>query len=646
MKHKVKLLLTANLFMLLPHPAAAAVRKSTTAASAEIFADRMSYDRNKNLITARGSVEVFYKDMRFTADLVEFDNVKSEIYGWGGVNFTKSGYSLKSSEIFYNINTSTGTVYNTSVKAPPMYVYAEEVQIRGNDEFFIPSGDITTCDHNPPHYMFRGKKIHLKLNSRFSALNTLMYVRGVPTFFYPYYTKNLGPEGLKLDFDAGKSSRDGYFLKSSVIYPFTRNSESYLGLDFMTERGVGFKGGHTYRTNKGFANVDGYYINEKNTGIKRGKLYLRGWQEIFKDISVRYRTEYTSDYDFNYNYSQAYYDFRQNNLYYQLGFEYSPSKYILSLYGNKMESWTEKGYEVSDLVVPGAELKLLPVKISKRYSFWGETGYENRYFPSEEKWASSFGWEGKIQGIHRLNFSGVYFLTLTPGFSYDGVWKEGFIIDDYVGLSAGLRQGFYGKLFVDNSYRWRRSAKYPFTIVENLLKTGIRYRPLRNIDLSMQTYFDFSENPVNSVREDIYSTVRYRFFHNRIYLRNRYDYKAEKTREWLVELEISDYAQTRVKYSYLYPDRLDIQQKFMFHLRPFYLTLGARFYLDNFNFDRFVEHSASLDWDMHCWNSRMQVLKRGDETQVWLLFNLTAFPRDKVGVYGNLKHRDLRYHRE
>jgi hypothetical protein len=49
---------------------------------------------------------------------------------------------------------------------------------------------------------------------------------------------------------------------------------------------------------------------------------------------------------------------------------------------------------------------------------------------------------------------------------------------------------------------------------------------------------------------------------------------------------------------------------------------------------------------MHCFDSEFRILKRGEETEMWVMFNISAFPEPKAGIYKNFLYDDIRYVRE
>ncbi len=604
----------------------------------DIFADEIRYERKQGRIFAKGNVEIYFEGVRISANIIEYDRKNNTIYAWGDIHFTKEEYSLTAAKLIYNVATSTGVVYNVRINATPIYVCADKIFIKADGEFFIPAGDITTCNYIPPCYMFRGRSIHLKLDSWIRSLHTFLLIRNIPVFYYPSFFKNLGPERLKTDINVGQSNRDGFFLRSKFSYPFTEHSRSYIGADFLTKRGIGLKAGHTYRTSTGFSDLNIYYLRELHPPKNNLNLDIKGWQKIYKNLIFRYRVEYTSDFDFAYNHLMK--EYRRRNIY-QFGFDWMQQDYIISLYANKKETWKDEQYIISDFILPGASFKLLPVKLPGRINFSANIDYKNLYI-SYDNWQSTLNWYSRLRGSYRLNITNSYSITLSPGIKYEGVWKDSLGYNDYLNFFTGLNQGIFNILFLNNKYTVRTSLQYPYNITKNFLESELLFQPFRQAKLSIKSSYGFRDN-ISEPVSDFFSYAKIDFSGYDMFIRHRYDFHKNQTTEWLYELNIDNFSRTRIKYNYLSPGLIDIGQNFTFNINPLKINIGTRFHLKDYKFDEFIEQSISIDWDMHCWQSQIKLLRRREDIQFWVLFNLTAFPDRKIGIYGNPRLNDYRF---
>ncbi len=623
---------------------------------ADITADSILYDSAEDTVYARGSARVVYSGMDFTGDHIIYCRRSSVVEARGNIVFKMERYTVYASSMSYNLRSSTGTVYDTRITASPLYITAPKVLIAGTNEFLIPEGDLTTCDHQPPHYRFAGRNIRLKMDSRITAWNTVLYLRGAPSFYYPYFFRNLGPEKLRYSFDAGKSDSAGYYLKTRVSYPFTERSRTYAGVDLMSVKGAGFRLGHEYGHSGGRSEAEVYYINESDTGARRWRLFLKGWHRASGDLTLNYRTEYTSYREFGYDYDRESALYKQENLYYQFGADLSRTRYQASLYSDRMDIWEDGSYSIDRFILPGASLRLFPLALPGRVSFSGDTGYENRYEDDRGLWSSALNWRGIFRGSYRLDPGRRYYVSFFPSTGYDGRWEERGDLRHYARAGLGVRQGFYNRVFISNSYSWRRELQSPHETVTSILRNEVSVLPLRGLSINASASYNFLEGEPRPVGE-ILSSAEYRRGRNRFYLMNRYDYDEGETLEWLGEMYFAGLSETRLRYNYLYPERLELSQRFEFRIGDFQIMPGARMYFERqggaYSFSEIIEQSLSAVWDMHCWQSNIRLVRRGDEVEMWFLVNILAFPERRVGIYGGRredddgdKHWDTRFHRE
>ncbi len=670
MRRKYKSIIIAAYFLFLYSASALSAGLSAGTVRIDINSDFISYDNTKDLLTSSGNVRVLYKNIKLRADRLTYNRNNGEINASGNISFKTDNYSLLSEKIRYNIFSSTGRVFTAKVTAEPLYIYADEIEIRSKTVFFIPRGDLTTCDHSPPHYKFTGKNILVDTESKFRIFNMFMTIRGIPALYSPYYFKTIGPKKSRTDIDVGKSNREGYFVKSKISYPFSQNSRSYIGVDYMSIIGLGLKAGHNYSTARGKLNLGWYYVNEKESLSearddkyrKNNKFNLIGWQRIKENFRIRGKAEYVDDREFNYHYiHQVGQEYYQQKVYMQAALEYSKSVYFASLSMDKEEEWENGKYRIKRYILPGLRLRVLPVKLPFNSNFSVNTRYQNKYIRAKENWQPYFNWNTKIVTSHRKDFTKQYFVTLSPDAGYYIRYSaDSGVFTHYVSLFTGMRQGLYNKLFFDSDYQWKQEAGKPYKIVTSKLDQKITYRPLRPLRLTTRSSYDFCRENIHSVGE-FFSTVNLKLKDFNLFIRNRYDYYDKRNKDWLFEIGIMNYFKSTVKYNYLNPLRLEIAAELKRRIGAFTIESGLQFYSQrssvkkwDYKFDRFIQKSLNITWDMHCWESNLRFINRGDEYEFWVLFNISAFPETKAGLYGDIisneegqiMDTDYRFHRE
>ncbi len=672
-----KIILTVLIIMIIAanYINAKEIFKSTATNVVDIYAEKMSYDRIEDIVRAWGSVGMEFERFTLTCDKGYYRRTENLIQAEGNIEFDTHKYKVQADSLEYNIANSTGIIYNAALESAPLYISADKINIISEDEFFIPRGGITTCDHQPPHYQFTGTDMRVKLDSSFSAYNAILKVRDIPTFYYPYYKKNLGPKKGGFDLDLGQSGSEGYYAKAKLYYPFTENSRTYAGVDFKSKKGIGFTAGHFYSTDKGKLDLDLAYLKnifkeraveeEVDRSIDDDEfiLNLSGWQEIYENLNVRYRSEYTSSRDYNYRYrrftDEEYY---QQELFYQAGVEYADLNYKASMYGSKKEQWVEDSYEITEVVSPGVSLKLYPVRMPANFNFSGRADYQNRYVKTNRTMQPYFSWTGKIETSYRQDPVPFYYFTISPGIGYEGAYKRYSLKEDFLNhqanFSTGLNQGFFRALFLNTEYQFQRDLQDPYEVLRNLIRGRLVYRPYNFLQLSSQTRYDLTkvnQEPFDNFLSELNINMPPVDFS----VRNRFSYHQREHLDWLFDLNYREMAGVRVKYVQPYPRRLEIENSLRGRLGNFEIYGGVKYNLEkndtwaSYGFSEFTEKYLTVNWDMHCWESEYRIIKRGNDIQFWVLVNIEAFPDDRAGFLGNVGQddtgqidSDFRFHRE
>ncbi len=627
----------------------------------QITADEIEYAREDEIINARGNVIIIYRDMVMTADRMSYSRDKAMVEAYGNIFFERDFFFVWSSSMIYNIETSTGRVFaarvvskeilgeENEISTPPLIIEDESLELRGDDEFFIPRGKITTCDDDTPHYYFKGSSIYVKLEDRFSLRNALFVIRGVPVFYYPYYWRNLGEQKLIWHLDIGSSKIKGTFVRAGASYPFTENSRTGLGLEIMQRGGPGIYASHKYTTESGRTDFDVYYLAE--THSRQGRVQAAGRQNLDDRLTLRYRGRYSSVRMIEQDY------FREerygvDSLYWLGGLDYAGAGYALSAYFDREDRWglDRESYRLYRQTLPGFSGRIYPFNAGRRIIVQGSANYRRSYDRITDAHYSYVNWDSNLRRNFRLNMGRGTYASFSPGAGYDGSYARE-ETKHYGSVFTENRFVYRGFITFDTNYRYRAEMGYYDDPGTSLLGWRLTLRPWRPFRMTTRSSYDFiaDKKPVG----DFISEAEYIRGLMSIYLRNRYDYYDRYTKQWIGELSLGGFSRTTVRYDR--PDHaadpkvLDVDQQLRFNMGPFDLIPALRFKTkDYYNFDEFTEQRLDILWDMHCWESRIRFRQRGDESEVWLLFNIKVFGENRIGLYGNFAPdiMDLRYHNE
>jgi LPS-assembly protein len=214
-----------------------------------ISADMLTYDRENNIYTAEGNVEITRGDARLMADTVIFYGKTSEAEASGNVTLVSGEDVVEADHVELNIDTQTGIIYNGMIfyADKHFYVTGEELEKTGESTYRILRGTLTSCDGDIPAWKITGNRSAVTLEGYAELWGGAFYVKNVPIFYIPYGifpVKTKRQSGLLFPI-FGYSDDDGARFMGQYFWAINKSMDATFTVDAMTKRGV--KGGLEYR---------------------------------------------------------------------------------------------------------------------------------------------------------------------------------------------------------------------------------------------------------------------------------------------------------------------------------------------------------------------------------------------------------------
>ncbi len=142
-------------------------------------------------ISLYGSAIVEYEGITLTADLIEMDTKKNEVYAVytldkdgnrvGVPKFEDGTQSFTAATIRYNFETEKGYIEELKTHQDEMYLHMGVAKRQQNEEVDFINGKFTTCDLDDPHFYFRLSKAVMIPNKRIATGVMNLWVKGIPT---------------------------------------------------------------------------------------------------------------------------------------------------------------------------------------------------------------------------------------------------------------------------------------------------------------------------------------------------------------------------------------------------------------------------------------------------------------------------------
>lgn len=217
-----------------------------------------------------GDAKVTYQDITLTADRIEMDTKKHEVYAIytkdkngkrvGIPKFVQGQNEFTAASIRYNFQTEKGYIKELKTHQDDIYLQMGTAKRHANKQIHFINGKFTTCDLDHPHYWFDLTKAVMIPNKRIVTGPINLWIKGIPT-----------PIGLPFAVLPLQHKEKS----SGLIFPMIIPVSQY-----------GF----------GFQNLGYYFALKKNDHVQTtffGSLYSRGTFEIKNQTDYKKRYKYS-----------------------------------------------------------------------------------------------------------------------------------------------------------------------------------------------------------------------------------------------------------------------------------------------------------------------------------------------------------------
>lgn len=169
------------------------------------------------------TVEIFFNDQRYATKAIFYGNV---IYVQG-----KNTIYASQMTVILNENTSFLVNLRGSVSIKNAAGTPQNVYFFGSNAYYdtqtgtttIYDGYITTCTASPPHYEFAASKIYLVPGDHLLAYNIVMYLFGIPVFYFPQYYYSLTGGKQPMEFSINYAGSQGWYTSVKFNFATSKN---------------------------------------------------------------------------------------------------------------------------------------------------------------------------------------------------------------------------------------------------------------------------------------------------------------------------------------------------------------------------------------------------------------------------------------
>jgi LPS-assembly protein len=354
----------------------------------------ISYDPSTGLYYATNEL-LQYQNATLMADSAKWNPDTGEVIAEGHVRIQEAGETWIGDHIIYNLKTHQMESGGFRTGKPP--VYAEGAMIHGNvtnRTYSAQYMSMTTDNVSKPDFYIRARRMQIVPGKYIAAWSAVLYVKGVPLFYYPYFRHSLSLHANHLNVMPGDDSLFGPFLLTSYAYKIGDDLDGKLHLDYRVKRGFGLGPEANLNLGQwGTAQTKYYYLHDIDPEASvnsnafenlppipkdRQRFYM-GWQATpYTNLNMKALVNYQSDQLLLHDFFQS--DYGQNpqpNTFVE-GNKYWNNWSLDALTTPRINSFFDQVERLPDLQLSGYRQQIFNTPVY--YESQSSIGYFQRYF--------------------------------------------------------------------------------------------------------------------------------------------------------------------------------------------------------------------------------------------------------------------------
>jgi len=207
-------------------------------------------EKLKEIILCIGNVEIHNveRDIKLFADWAELNTETKDVHAKGSVVIHLPGEFLCAEEVHMNLDSSEGELKEALGRVQPSIVYeAKEIERNNESVYSLRKAKITSCTQPNPRWRLSASRANFKKNDYIEMWNTVLSIKKVPVFYFPYFRYPLREEkatGFLMP-QLGYTGQKGFNYTQGFFWDIKRNMDATLTADYYSAKGIG--GGVEYR---------------------------------------------------------------------------------------------------------------------------------------------------------------------------------------------------------------------------------------------------------------------------------------------------------------------------------------------------------------------------------------------------------------
>jgi LPS-assembly protein len=209
-----------------------------------------------------------------TADVIWGSDDPKTFTADGHVSIQRADAIWTGEHMRYNFETGQMDAEIFRMGRTPVYAYGNglhgNIVNATNQTYTTTNAYFTSDDIADPGLRIKAKRMVITPNKRIEAYDATVYMGKVPVFFFPYYTRNLGPMANNFNFTPGYRSGFGPFLLTGYRWFLNDQVDGLWRTDYRAKRGFGVGPDvFTHLGPWGEGAFKYYYLNDHDPGTNQ-----------------------------------------------------------------------------------------------------------------------------------------------------------------------------------------------------------------------------------------------------------------------------------------------------------------------------------------------------------------------------------------
>jgi LPS-assembly protein len=240
-------------------------------------------EKHKYLL--KGNAEINYRDMKFFANEITYDDDTGDVEATGVVRFERQVEFITGTHLKMNILSKTGVIYDAKGKAPPNFFFeGAEIYRIGEDKYKVIDGTVTACKGEVPKWSFKAKSAIVNVDKDVFMRWATFKLKWMPIFYSPFLaapvTKRERQTGFLIP-TTGTSTIKGRTFGDAFFWAINRSMDALFTAEYFSARGWAQEVDFRARlSDANYINFFGFHVNDReNQGGTTAKVsanYLFG----------------------------------------------------------------------------------------------------------------------------------------------------------------------------------------------------------------------------------------------------------------------------------------------------------------------------------------------------------------------------------